>query len=211
MIVEAGTPILAASEEGLMPFLERYSASVMGKNCRSAIPTSRGVLPIGAGLSDEDSSNQRSMKNKKLIDARTRAGLRQPALAEAAGVSITTISRYENGLRRPHVDEAQAIAKVLGVSVSDIFPVLKGHALEERGAAEPAPEASSSLADRTHRAIEKNLPEASLEPLRSGILREALRVILDVPEGAQITYGDIEKRLALAQDLVREFQKKESH
>jgi len=43
-------------------------------------------------------------------------------LAEKIGLSVSQVSRFESGKRRPHVDEIRKIAAVLEVGVADIFP-----------------------------------------------------------------------------------------
>jgi transcriptional regulator with XRE-family HTH domain len=44
----------------------------------------------------------------------------QDALAKAAGVHVTHISRYERGLSSPSLDVAQKIAKKLDVSIDEL-------------------------------------------------------------------------------------------
>lgn len=43
-------------------------------------------------------------------------------LAEKIGLSVSQVSRFESGKRRPHVDEIRKIAAELNVGVADIFP-----------------------------------------------------------------------------------------
>lgn len=49
-------------------------------------------------------------------------GMTLEALAEKIGLSVSQVSRFESGKRRPHVDEIRKIAAVLNVGVADIFP-----------------------------------------------------------------------------------------
>jgi len=56
-----------------------------------------------------------------LKEKREAAGLTQAALAEKAGVSRKTINTIENRVFTPSTLLALTLAKVLGVSVHDIF------------------------------------------------------------------------------------------
>ena len=49
----------------------------------------------------------------ELKEKRKQAGFTQMELAKAAKVSYASISRYENGTRKPRVDQAKRIAEVL--------------------------------------------------------------------------------------------------
>jgi putative transcriptional regulator len=60
------------------------------------------------------------LKNR-LRDLRSGAGLTQAALAEAVGVSRKTINTVENAVFVPSTILALDLARVLGVSVHDIF------------------------------------------------------------------------------------------
>jgi len=53
---------------------------------------------------------------------RSSKGMKQADLAEAAGVEINTISRYERGQQMPGVQHLLNISKALGVSPMDILP-----------------------------------------------------------------------------------------
>lgn len=52
--------------------------------------------------------------------ARKRRALRQVDLAEAAGLSVDTISKMENGLHEPHATTVQKLSKALGVPVEHL-------------------------------------------------------------------------------------------
>ena len=56
-----------------------------------------------------------------LKDKRIKAGLTQAQLAEAVGVSRKTINTIENRVFVPSTVLALKLAKVLGVSVHDVF------------------------------------------------------------------------------------------
>lgn len=56
---------------------------------------------------------------------RLASGLRQRDLAESAGISQELVSALETGARRPTLDIARALARVLGVDVAEIFPNLE--------------------------------------------------------------------------------------
>lgn len=60
------------------------------------------------------------LKNR-LRELRSAAGLTQAALADAAGVSRKTINTVENAVFVPSTILALDLARVLGVSVHDIF------------------------------------------------------------------------------------------
>ena len=47
----------------------------------------------------------------------------QKQLAHEANVSIRALQNYESGERKPDVHTAQRLAKVLGVSVEELFPL----------------------------------------------------------------------------------------
>ena len=49
-------------------------------------------------------------------------GMSQAELAEASGVEINTISRYETGTNAPSIEQLLSIAEVLGVSHLEILP-----------------------------------------------------------------------------------------
>ncbi len=50
-------------------------------------------------------------------------GARCKGLAERAGVSFVTISRIQNGHLSPTMAMLEKLAKALGISVRDFFPV----------------------------------------------------------------------------------------
>jgi len=56
-----------------------------------------------------------------LAEHRKRAGLTQAQLAEAAGVSRKTVNTIENRVFVPSTTLALTLARVLGVSVHDLF------------------------------------------------------------------------------------------
>src|SRR5438874_13805611 len=53
-------------------------------------------------------------------ERRTEAGMSQRDLAEAAGVDVRQIRRYEAGEQQPLLSVAVAIADALGISVGDL-------------------------------------------------------------------------------------------
>ena len=61
------------------------------------------------------------MIGKNLKKWRIEAGIKQEVLAEMIGVSVQTLSRYENGHRAPNADVLQKIATALGVSVAELL------------------------------------------------------------------------------------------
>ena len=54
---------------------------------------------------------------------RTQKRLMQKKLAHEAEVSIRALQNYESGKRKPDVDTAQRLARALGVSVGELFPL----------------------------------------------------------------------------------------
>lgn len=59
---------------------------------------------------------------KRLRDTRLSAGLSQVRLAAALGVAQQQVSLWEQGIHAPRDDRRPVIARVLGVSVSFLFP-----------------------------------------------------------------------------------------
>jgi transcriptional regulator with XRE-family HTH domain len=57
----------------------------------------------------------------RLRQLREQAGLTQGQLAERAGLHLSTITRFEQGLRRPGLDTAGALASALGLKVDDLL------------------------------------------------------------------------------------------
>jgi putative transcriptional regulator len=60
-------------------------------------------------------------RGHRVAQARKRAGLTQPQLAEKVGVSRPTIARIEAGGHSPSVQVALAIARELGEPVETLF------------------------------------------------------------------------------------------
>jgi putative transcriptional regulator len=60
-------------------------------------------------------------RGHRVAQARRRAGLTQPQLAEKVGVSRPTIARIETSGHAPSVTIALAIARELGESVESLF------------------------------------------------------------------------------------------
>jgi putative transcriptional regulator len=61
------------------------------------------------------------MSARKVAQARQRAGLSQPALAERIGVGRQTIARIEAGRQTPSVTIALARAREFGKTVEQLF------------------------------------------------------------------------------------------
>lgn len=55
--------------------------------------------------------------SRRLVDIRKERGYTQYSLAEAVGVSVDSIRRWENGKQEPRLGELKMLARVLGVSV----------------------------------------------------------------------------------------------
>jgi transcriptional regulator with XRE-family HTH domain len=58
---------------------------------------------------------------RRLRDARQGAGLSRERAAVAAGLSASTVFRYEEGATVPDVDTASRLADVLGVTLADLL------------------------------------------------------------------------------------------
>lgn len=59
---------------------------------------------------------------KRIQALRTQAGLTQEALARLVGVSVFTVSRYEQGRSKPDIDGLYRLAQELGVKAADLLP-----------------------------------------------------------------------------------------
>lgn len=73
----------------------------------------------------------RSHIGSRLKALRRAKNLTQAAIAEALKCDLETISRYERGRTSPDVEQLMKIAKLLGVSLMDIFPCEADIAREE--------------------------------------------------------------------------------
>lgn len=58
---------------------------------------------------------------RQIAGERKKAGLSQTALAERLGITLKSVSRYETAQREPTVTMARAIARALGVPLSDML------------------------------------------------------------------------------------------
>jgi len=59
----------------------------------------------------------------KLKNTRQTNGIKQEDLASKTGTALRTLQYYESGKRKPDVETAQRLAKALGVTVPDLFPL----------------------------------------------------------------------------------------
>lgn len=60
-------------------------------------------------------------RNELLIKARDNRGLTQSQVAEKAGISVAAYQCYEYGSRKPGVETAIRIAKILNSTVEKLF------------------------------------------------------------------------------------------
>ena len=74
-----------------------------------------------AGGRTREVSPMPTRKRSRVAEARERAGLTQPALAERIGVGRATIARIEAGGVSPRVAVALALSRELGESVEALF------------------------------------------------------------------------------------------
>ena len=72
-----------------------------------------GRRQVAKYLAEEEGGTLRTL--------RLRAGLSQAGLAEAIGLRQPNISSIEAGSRRPNIETAEKLAKVLGVSVEEVY------------------------------------------------------------------------------------------
>ena len=56
-----------------------------------------------------------------MVAARKMAGLTQQEMAQACGVSVGTVTRWEKGLKDPTISQAKKIGEVCGVHYDDII------------------------------------------------------------------------------------------
>ncbi len=71
----------------------------------------------------------------RLREVRERKLLRQEDLAERTGITLSTISRLENGLQRPRVTTIKKLAEGLGVPPEDLIVWGTSGEAEETGKA----------------------------------------------------------------------------
>ena len=63
------------------------------------------------------------MNITELKKARLEKGLRISDIAEGAQIALMTYYRYEAGKRKPDVNTARQISKIIGVDVNVLFPL----------------------------------------------------------------------------------------
>ena len=56
----------------------------------------------------------------KLREVRQRLFVTQEELAERAGITVSTLSRLENGLQRPRISTVRKLAEALGVAPEEL-------------------------------------------------------------------------------------------
>ncbi|CAI9122017.1 helix-turn-helix domain-containing protein [Brytella acorum] len=81
---------------------------------------------MSGSLGKAHQSAIRNQVGDAIRQARTDAGMRQPELATALGVSVTTISEWELGKKLPSLDRRDQIAQVLHINIDELCPDL-GH------------------------------------------------------------------------------------
>jgi transcriptional regulator with XRE-family HTH domain len=85
----------------------------------------------------EEATSMSSAFGRRLKELRANAKLTQEALAHAAGVTLSAVSKIEAGKVEPTWATARAIAKALGVSVA-AFEVEEGEPSGEEESSTPA-------------------------------------------------------------------------
>ncbi len=109
----------------------------------------------------------------------------QEQLAEAAGLSLNTLQRYESGLRWPRPANASKIAKALGVSERVIFEGLE------------AIETNPPTVDHLLKAMaemQKELESLRTTSITSSEDQELIQYFHSAPSGDQIAIWHILKR-----------------
>ncbi|WP_269448211.1 helix-turn-helix domain-containing protein [Acetobacter malorum] len=81
---------------------------------------------MSGSLGKAHQSAIRNQVGDAIRQARTDAGMRQPELATALGVSVTTISEWELGKKLPSLDRRDQIAQALHINIDELCPDL-GH------------------------------------------------------------------------------------
>lgn len=83
--------------------------------------------PMGANRhevrTEEVNMYDSKMFGHRLMVARHDARMNQAELEAASGVGKGVVTRYENGIITPGLDQAYAMAKVLGVTLDDLCPI----------------------------------------------------------------------------------------
>jgi DNA-binding XRE family transcriptional regulator len=79
------------------------------------------TAPTAGGRTQEAKTPMPTRKRSRVAEARDRAGLSQPALADRVGVGRATIARIEAGRVSPSVAVALAISRELGQPVEALF------------------------------------------------------------------------------------------
>lgn len=64
----------------------------------------------------------KNLLGTRIKHLRQSKGMKQAELAEAAGVEINTISRYETGANAPSIEQLLNLSEALGVSPMEILP-----------------------------------------------------------------------------------------
>jgi transcriptional regulator with XRE-family HTH domain len=65
--------------------------------------------------------NEEELFGRRLARLREAAGMSQPALAEAAGVPVTTLRNWERGRRQPLALALGSLADALGVTADELL------------------------------------------------------------------------------------------
>lgn len=81
---------------------------------------------MSGSLGKAHQSAIRNQVGDAIRQARTDVGMRQPELATALGVSVTTISEWELGKKLPSLDRRDQIAQALDINIDVLCPDL-GH------------------------------------------------------------------------------------
>jgi transcriptional regulator with XRE-family HTH domain len=59
---------------------------------------------------------------RNIAAARSQLGFSQAQLADRVGVSLATLTRWEQAVREPRVPDQRRLADALGVSITELFP-----------------------------------------------------------------------------------------
>jgi transcriptional regulator with XRE-family HTH domain len=78
-------------------------------------------LPLFLKLKDSQVSKLKARFGKRLRQLRREKDLTQEQLAEAANISVESISNLERGIHAPSFDTLERLAKALGIPVKNLF------------------------------------------------------------------------------------------
>lgn len=119
---------------------------------------------------------------------RTRRGLHQDALAEAAGLSKAYVSHIENGRRHASMDAVVALARALDLTIGQLLAAAEARAADGRGVDDVA-SAAARRASVRRGVVSRSDAEAALDDIATARdlgQRAAARIADSVPGDASL-------------------------